>query len=90
MNGILDEMESKLKKRRFIDPKRIEACATKVIRNFLVSYSPIFNEALPSFIFGADETMIQSQSQLKVLIPSQTTNHFLLILFKNSGSWWMI
>ena len=78
-----NEMECHLKKRRFINPKQIEECATDVIRNFIISYCAIFNETLPSFIFGADETMIQSQSQLKEPVPSQKTNHihFLLIIF---------
>ena len=68
VNGILEDLECQLKNRRYIDQKRIEAWATDVIRNFIVSYSSVFNETLPPFIFGADETMIESHSQLKVLV----------------------
>ena len=74
VNNILDDLECKLKNRRFIDPKRIEACSTDVIRNFIVSYSALFNSTYPFFIFGADETMIQSKSQMKILVPGETTN----------------
>ena len=60
LNGVLDELEAQIRNRRYIDPKRLEACSYEVIDTFFISFSSKLQSFSKYLMFGADETMVST------------------------------
>ena len=73
INKIVDDMDARIRNRRYIDPKRLESCAIDIIQNFIICYRSLFSEIPPFLIFGADETMLESSCKLKAVMPNGIT-----------------
>ena len=71
VNGILVQLQAVLKNRRFIDPKRLEACHESVIRSFFTKFSNIFMNAIPCLTFTVDETMLSPNSKSKKAVVNE-------------------
>ena len=69
INGVLDELEAQIKNRRFIDPKRLEACSYIVINSFYEAFASNLTNVHPLLLFNADETMIDTKSRRKIVVP---------------------
>ena len=69
INGIIDDLGAKIKNRRFIDPKRLEACSYTVINSFYATFGSKLQNVHPLLMFNADETMVETKSRRKVLVP---------------------
>ena len=70
INCILDDLEAVIKNRRYVDPKRLEACSYHVIDSFFTSFGAKIQSYSKFLLFGADETMVSTKTKTKAVAPS--------------------
>ena len=69
LNAVLDELDSAIKSRRFIDRARWESCSKAIIREYFIMHANIIKEVPRCLLLGADETMLTSIRKGKVVVP---------------------
>ena len=69
INNILDDLEAHIRSRRLIEQKRLEACSFRVIETFYSTFGPLIQDVNTSLLFTADETMLQTSSRRKAVLP---------------------
>ena len=69
INGVLEDLSVHIKNRRFIDPKRLEACSYEVIDSFYQAFGSLLQNVHPLLLFNADETSFDTKSKRKAVVP---------------------
>jgi hypothetical protein len=69
LNNFVSSNALELRKNRIIDLSRIRSCTRDIIHGYFIKHGARFRDVPPQLIYGADETMLESLTNGKVVVP---------------------
>ena len=76
INALMEKIDARLAKVRFIEGKRFTACSFEVVDEFFAKFDALLRSTPPELMFSADETMIDLHRPNKVIVPDSVLRYF--------------